>query len=230
MLTDTPALAYAGARVAGATRLVHRRALRATARLLLPSSILAVRGRGAGGRVALTFDDGPDTLTGAYLEVLARHRARATFFVLGEAAAGRPADIAAIAAAGHEIGVHGFSHRRFTEMTAAELVADLRRTRALLPAVPDRPLVRPPRGLLGAAALLTCARAGFRVVLWSLDSDDARVVDAAAVGRVAARVRSGDIVLLHEGQPWTLEALPSLLRGLDEAGFRAVTVTELLRA
>jgi peptidoglycan-N-acetylglucosamine deacetylase len=207
-----------------------RRLARGAAERLVPARVLVVRGRRGDRRVALTFDDGPDPLTRAYLDVLERHGARATFFVLGRTIEDRIDDLGDMVRRGHEVAGHGFSHKRFTRMNGAELRGELARTAALLPPGPGRALVRPPHGVATARSLLRCARAGYRTVLWSCDSGDGQ---ARTPGEVAAwlapeRVRPGDIVLLHEGQPWTLDALPTVLDRLRRAGYTFSTVSEIL--
>ena len=89
--------------------------------------------------------------------------------------------------------------------------------------------MRPPRGRLSPSAFLATARAGFTTVLWSHDSDDCRTDAAdAVVKRVVDRAENGDIVLLHEEQRWTLDAIAPLAAGLRQAGFELVTVSALL--
>jgi peptidoglycan/xylan/chitin deacetylase (PgdA/CDA1 family) len=194
--------------------------------LLGPASPVIRRGRRHDPRVALTFDDGPDHRTDEYLAVLARFRARATFFVIGEAAAQRPQAIARIAAAGHELAVHGYTHRPFPALRGRALREELSRTAALLP---HPRLVRPPRGALSIGSVARCLGARLRTVLWSLDSDDCRTTSARQIAATVAKASGGEIVLLHEGQDWTLAALPRILEGLAVAGLAPVTVSELLR-
>jgi peptidoglycan/xylan/chitin deacetylase (PgdA/CDA1 family) len=197
----------------------------------LPRRVLVRRGPSARRRVALTFDDGPDALTDAYLDVLDRFGARATFFVVGSACARHPEALRHVVARGHEVGGHGFSHTPFTKLDATALRAELDSTAALLPPVRGRlRLVRPPKGATSLRTLMICARAGYTTVLWSRDSDDCRTT---AADEVAARVTAentapGDIVLLHEGQPWTLAALPRILESLARDGFEAVPIGELM--
>jgi peptidoglycan/xylan/chitin deacetylase (PgdA/CDA1 family) len=206
-----------------------RRAPRALARLL-PASIFVDRARTAGRRIALTFDDGPDPLTSRYLDALDGVGARCTFFLCGDACVRRPEDVLAIVRRGHEVAGHGYTHTRFTELSSVALADELARTSALLlPTAAGRPLVRPPYGTLSARVLVRLARAGYTVALWSVDSLDFSLRDP---GELAARltpdrVRPGDIVLLHEGQSWTLAALPAIVGGLVDAGYQLVTVSEL---
>ena len=75
-----------------------------------------------------------------------------------------------------------------------------------------------------------CAAAGYTTVMWSRDSDDCRTLasDDVVARVVPADLTPGEIVLLHEGQSWTLAALPRILTALADAGWRAVTVGEIL--
>ncbi len=206
--------------------------MRAVAEALIPPSLLVLRGPSHRREIALTFDDGPERLVREYLDVLDRFSARATFFLLGECMAVRRDDLHEIVRRGHEVASHGFSHKRFTLMTRVELDDELTRTDDELP-IPQRtrPLCRPPQGAVNARVLAQLGLRGYTTVLWSLDSDDCRTEDPKQVAeRVApGAVSPGEIVLLHEGQGWTLEALPAILEGLTGAGYALVTVGELLR-
>jgi peptidoglycan-N-acetylglucosamine deacetylase len=197
----------------------------------LPNSILVRRGPTTARRLALTFDDGPHELTDAYLDVLDRFGARATFFVVGQACVRRREALYRIVARGHEVAGHGFTHTAFPGLDAPALRDELRRTAALLPpARTARALVRPPTGATSLRSLALCARAGYTTVLWSRDSDDCRtsVPDEVAARLAPEVVQPGDIVLLHEAQAWTLAALPRILEGLSTAGWQLVTVSDLL--
>ena len=207
--------------------------LKNAARALAPSSLLVTRGRTDRRAVALTFDDGPEALLDEYLAVLERFGARATFFVLGSACAQRRDGLLEIVRRGHEVASHGYTHKRFPTLSAAALDDELALTAALLP-VPRtrRPLVRPPQGATTLKSLVRTSLRGYTTVLWSLDSDDCRTRSPSEVAAKVApeRVAPGEIVLLHEGQSWTLEALPAIVGGLQRAGYALVTVGELLRA
>jgi peptidoglycan/xylan/chitin deacetylase (PgdA/CDA1 family) len=158
---------------------------------------------------------------------------RATFFLVGKLCADRPGDVGEVASRGHEIGGHGYTHTPFSQLGRGALLAELERTAALLPATTtSRRLVRPPHGAVSVRSLHTTASAGFTTVLWSYDSNDCRTRDAAALCRGFREkpVIAGDIVLLHEGQPWTLQTLPALIEALVEAGHELCTVSELIDA
>lgn len=84
---------------------------------------------------------------------------------------------------------------------------------------------------MSPASVLTCLREGFTTALWSHDSGDARTTsadDVCAAFEDDRRLAAGAVVLLHEGQPWTLQALPTVLGKLSEAGHDFVTLGELL--
>ncbi len=198
----------------------------------VPAAVAVTRGkRTAPKRVAITFDDGPDEMTARYLDVCDAIGLRATFFVIGENAAERPDLVLEYVRRGHELAGHGYTHTAFTKLAPAVLVDELARTADLLPASPTpRPLVRPPKGALSPSSVLRTALAGFTTVLWSLDSDDCRTRDPNVVReRVSPRtVAPGEIILMHELQPWTLDALPGIVGSLRDAGFELCTVGELL--
>jgi peptidoglycan/xylan/chitin deacetylase (PgdA/CDA1 family) len=212
---------------------VRSRLLRETAALALPRSVLLTHGaRGrARKRIALTFDDGPDPMTMDYLGVLDRLGVRATFFLVGQNIESSPTLVRQYTRFGHELGCHGWTHEPFTTMSGEQLHDELERTsRLLCREVGHVRLVRPPRGAMSMRALLRIAASGYTTVLWSVDSDDCRTCDPRAVeGRLArTKLASGDIVLLHELQPWTLQALPRLVGALRRDAWEFVTVSELL--
>lgn len=177
--------------------------------------------------VALTFDDGPhpDT-TPRLLDSLADANARATFFVVGERAKQYPDLVRRIAHEGHAVGVHGLKHRTMATQSAARIEADLREAVAIIETIIGEPLprpvlLRPPYGFRTATMAHTAHRLGFLCVAWSLDGRDYDSVGADELtARVAARLCSGNIVLLHERPraPVAIEALPRLVAAIREAG------------
>ena len=213
-----------------------RSSARKLAEAILPASMVVWRrpagatSEGGAGRVALTFDDGPDEMTPEYLSVLADLGVRSTFFLIGSQCEQKPELVTRIAEAGHEVGAHGYTHRRFPSLRRRELRTELSETQRLLPPTASKPLVRPPHGAMSFSSMLTCARAGFTTVLWSHDSNDCRTERASDVIASFERIelRHGDIVLMHEGQRWTIDALPRVVERLREAGHALVTVGELL--
>jgi peptidoglycan/xylan/chitin deacetylase (PgdA/CDA1 family) len=203
------------------------------ASLALPGSMFWAHGKRdrACKRLALTFDDGPDAMTAKYLEVLSRLGVRATFFLVGENAAREPGLVREYRRRGHDIGGHGWTHDRFSNMSDERLRDELTRTEAALGAREGHArIVRPPKGAMSLRSLLRVTAAGYTTVLWSLDSDDCRGRDPRLIERRLApqAIAPGDVVLLHELQPWTLEALPGVVHALCDDGWELVTVSELM--
>jgi peptidoglycan-N-acetylglucosamine deacetylase len=163
--------------------------------------------------------------------VLERYGVRATFFVVGELCARHPELVLAIERAGHELAGHGYTHRRFTNLSPRALFDELERTRALLPAAAGkRPVVRPPHGAVSLTSTLTSASAGYTTLLWSYDSNDwATHCTDDVVGTFSEHpVDPGEIILFHEGQTWTLDALPRVIECLQKAGHELTTTGDLL--
>lgn len=158
--------------------------------------------------MALTFDDGPnDPHTLRLLELLARHQAKATFFLIGRYVQRRPEIARQIQAAGHVIGNHSFTHPNLIFVSAARLRQELEDCRkALEDAIGSpAPLFRPPFGGRRPNVLRTARNMGFSTVMWSVTGFDWNAPSAdAIVQKVARQLESrrparGEIVLLHDG-------------------------------
>ncbi|GAA2866389.1 hypothetical protein GCM10010517_25870 [Streptosporangium fragile] len=177
--------------------------------------------------VALTFDDGPGPYTDKLLGYLAKYRARATFFVVGQNTVMSGAVVRRTAQAGHEIGGHSWSHRDLTKLTAADVRADLRRTeQAIRDATGVTPkIVRPPYGALNATVRKATNQP---MILWSVDTEDWRYRNTSRVVRTAIKgAKPGSIILFHDIHATSVEAIPQVLRTLSARGYHFVTVSEL---
>jgi peptidoglycan/xylan/chitin deacetylase (PgdA/CDA1 family) len=190
--------------------------------------------------VALTFDDGPSEWTPAIAAALERHGCKGTFFLLGPAVERDPATVRALAAAGHELASHLWTHANPEAMGHAAIRDEDGRTRAAIAAAAGvaATLVRPPY----CAAPKRVARAvprGSTVVLRDVDPEDWRAEDPKrVVAAVLGTIRPGAIVCLHDGiapgnrgtrtREVTAAALSALVPALLERGLRPVTVSELL--
>jgi peptidoglycan/xylan/chitin deacetylase (PgdA/CDA1 family) len=125
-----------------------------------------------------------------------------------------------IAAAGHVIGNHTWTHPRLTALGAAARDEEVRRTQDLLADLTGtRPaLFRPPYGDTDAAVAATITGHGLTEVLWTVDTRDWAGASAASVVSAAEAVRPGGIVLMHEGRTETVEAVPRILAALARRG------------
>jgi peptidoglycan-N-acetylglucosamine deacetylase len=182
---------------------------------------------------ALTFDDGPGPqTTPGLLEVLRRHSATATFFLVGERVRAHPELVAAITAAGHEIANHLMRDERSALVPDPRFRRDLAEVSELLAPYGPVRWFRPGSGVFTPRMLRSAAAQGLRAVLGTLVAGnrggpaDARIAPDLAVG-----VRPGSIVVLHEGTPQrsgVVETTDELLGLLAARGLSAVTVAELV--
>jgi peptidoglycan-N-acetylglucosamine deacetylase len=202
-------------------------------RLLLPR----LAGIGRTAHVALTFDDGPDPAsTPAFLDLLAARDVHATFFLLGSMADRAPSLAAEIAAAGHEIAVHGWEHRYTILRDPFDMYQDLARARdAVAAATGQRArFFRPPYGVLSSGALLASRRLELSPVLWSTWGREwtRGATPESVFGTVLAGLRGGATVLLHDSDCTSPRgaasaALGALPRLLDECAERGLAVGTL---
>ena len=185
--------------------------------------------------VALTIDDGPTReWTPQVLVILRRHGAKATFFVVGERARAAPGQVLRAAAAGHELANHTWEHRDLTQHGEAFDRGSLERTHEFLADLTGQPptVCRPPYGRIDSVGLAVCAGLHYGVMLWSdhVTGSNAR----ADVDTTLRQASPGSIVLAHDGGPEPnvslMKQLDRLVASMTDAGYRFVTVSELLAA
>ena len=194
--------------------------------------------------IALTFDDGPSRLyTPAILDVLKEKDVKASFFVLGTAAAMEPQVLKRVYDEGHDIGNHTFTHPDLSEIPSAQLDLELNATQRVLEsklgirtALFRPPFVRDiePETSEQARTLLASAALGYITIGQRIDPLDwGRPGVEEIVRRTVsyAHRRSGNVVLLHDGggdRSQTIAALPKIIDQLRADGYRFVTIHELL--
>ncbi|WP_456406386.1 polysaccharide deacetylase family protein [Thiolapillus sp.] len=195
---------------------------------------LLFRGPHPSGKVlALSFDDGPHPEhSSGILDALGEAGVHATFFVVGEEAEKYPHLVRRMLDEGHQVANHTHIHYGLQNSTSKEYVADVEYCQALLENICGQKLersFRPPYGSIPPAVFMRLVSQGYRMVLWSVDSDDSRLENAADLVRSISRKEliAGDVLLLHEDYAHTLEALPDILCLLRKRGFDFVTCSEL---
>lgn len=209
-----------------------------TLKVLARPVVGTVTGVHTGNRVAaLTFDDGPDPVhTPRLLDVLERHAARATFFMVGDRAHRHPTIVEQAAAAGHSIANHSWSHPSFAYVSGRERRRQIRSCQGALAPHGVR-LFRSPGGHQTPGSVLDARILGFDVIGWDIDPLDytARSADEIA-GHVLRELRPGSIIVLHDSiyhdpsidRTPTIEAVDRILRSVG-GEYEFLTVPELLR-
>ncbi|MEK6749926.1 MAG: polysaccharide deacetylase family protein [Pseudomonadota bacterium] len=173
--------------------------------------------------VGITFDDGPHPdYTPLVLNALDALNIKATFFFIGEQALLYPELVREVLKRGHALGGHSMHHKELPLMTPKELLDDLRSTSDILSQAGDRRcmMFRPPRGRFNWRTLKIACGAGFKLVHWSVTYSDYRCegVDALRVRLKMRPPRSGDIILLHDNNPFTIEFLADVVKAVRARG------------
>ena len=185
--------------------------------------------------IALSFDDGPHPrLTPIILEILEEYGIKATFFMVGENVGYYPDTARAVAEAGHEIGNHTFSHRRFSRMSEGEMMEEISSCEKAISGIWGHPVhyVRPPEGQMNETVRRVAGSLDYRIILWDVDTRDwAHTPPEEITRHILNTVQSGDIILMHDfigyNSP-TPAALRMVIPALLERGFSFVTVGELV--
>lgn len=188
--------------------------------------------------IALTFDDGPSLRdTGTLLDLLANEDVRVTFFVLGSQLASgktRRALTARAAEEGHEIANHGYSHLLLKQASETQIREELSKTSVLIEQTTgSKPtLMRAPMNGFNDTTKAVCQDLEMAIVSWSWQNcpedwnhrgDPQYIADF-----VVEHAENGQIILLHDTNNTTIEAMPAMIAGLKARGFRFMTVSELL--
>lgn len=191
--------------------------------------------------VALTFDDGPyPPYTGQVLDILREEGVPATFFVIGRNAEKYPDLVRRMVAEGHQVGNHTYNHVDLLKADRATIADEVDRTNRVIASITGAPakVVRPPHGFRDAVVLEVMAERGLKVVEWSVLSRDWTNPGVETIARrTLAKVKSGAVILLHDGdgvaaaapRAQTVEAARRIIRDLKARGFKFVTVDEILK-
>lgn len=185
--------------------------------------------------IALTIDDGPwPKTTEAMLDIFKEHDVKATFFWVGSALKNHPEIAKRVVAEGHAIGNHTWNHL-YKRMNPATAKSEIEKTNDLIYQTTGvkTSIFRPPGGYLNNGLAAYAKSQNKAVVMWSLTSADTdpRAKYQVFVKNVVKGAKPGAIVLMHDGggnRERTVKALPEIITGLKQQGYRFVTVPELL--
>jgi peptidoglycan/xylan/chitin deacetylase (PgdA/CDA1 family) len=183
--------------------------------------------------VAIGFDDGPWSDTAAFVSMLERSHAQATFFMIGrQVNASYRTTLLRELKDGDVLGDHTFTHPYLTMVgdVRGQLQGTIAAIRSLTGYTPC--VFRPPYGAYDASVVRTASSVGLATVLWNVDPADYTLPGTAAiVQRVLSQVQPGSIVISHDGggpRGQTLAAYPRIIAALRARGYRIVTIPELL--
>ena len=193
---------------------------------------------------ALTFDDGPKPeFAIPLLNLLDQHHVRATFFVVGKEALTHPDIIYRMHQSGHELGNHSYSHHRMDSLSKDKVYEEIERTNKVLEKISNQKInfFRPPGGRLNKTVRSAVKDHNLEIAFWDINPGDYtfftqglsikgdRIKNLARhiSEKVLTNIKSGDIILLHNGGPETLESLPTIINRLRQKGYKFVTLTEL---
>ncbi|MDQ0876499.1 peptidoglycan/xylan/chitin deacetylase (PgdA/CDA1 family) [Paenibacillus sp. V4I3] len=197
-----------------------------------------LRGSAQEKKVALTFDDGPDTrFTPKVLDALKASQVKATFFVLGAQANAHPDIIRRIVKEGHVIGNHSYSHANLPKLTVDKFQSQIISTESVLQGLIGYApkLIRPPYGAINEEQVRWIADHHYLIVNWNVDSLDWKSLNSDQVlNNIMQQTKPGSIILQHSGGAdsqdlsGTVQAIGPLISKLKAAGYTFVTVPELL--
>ena len=187
-------------------------------------------GSGSQKIIALTFDDGPKKDTSRILDILKAKGVKATFFLVGKQVVLFPDTVKRIAKDGHEIGNHTYDHEDLEYLTEKEITQQIFKNVATLRSLTGRDVrfLRPPGCHEGKKLPTVMRRFGFTTVLWT--SDCARYEGTTRkklYNYAVSSARPGGIILLHNLELVTVQALPDIIDTLKSRGYRFVTLSEM---
>ena len=187
----------------------------------------------AGSEIAMTFDDGPHPkLTPMLLDMMKERGIKGTFFLVGKNVAEYPEIAQRIVAEGHEVANHSWAHPQLTKLGPDALKKEIADTNDAIHRATgiQTTIMRPPYGAINASITKRLNEEfGLTVALWSVDSIDWRIRNAAHVTKlITEKAAPGAIILAHDIHPSTVQAMPAVFDTLTAKGYKFVTVSELI--
>jgi peptidoglycan-N-acetylglucosamine deacetylase len=186
--------------------------------------------------VAITFDDGPNPVyTPQVLEIFSEAKGKATFFMIGEQMRNHPEVVKQVAAGGHQVGNHTYTHPKLSQLNTAECLEELEQTEKVIEELTGRkPVIfRPPYLDYNQDTVSLLQKKRYPMIgalnLEAQDWEQPGVEHILEKSRNA--VKNGSILIFHDGfgdRSQTIEAVRMLVSELTSQGYQLVTVSELL--
>ena len=177
--------------------------------------------------VAVTYDDGPGSLTTQLIDTLKAEQAGATFFVQCKNVNLMPDVVKQVAANGYEIGSHTMTHPDLTKLPEDKVKSEVNGCGSIVTGITGKPVTmfRPPYGAVNSTVI---AAVGKPAILWSIDTNDWQDPGAdALVQRSVPNAKRGDIILFHDTHAGSVQTAEQVIFGLKDRGLTPVTVTQL---
>ena len=174
--------------------------------------------------VALTFDDGPNNgSTEKVLRILEEESVKAVFFLIGEQVKKYPEVARKIAEQGHLIGNHTLTHRNLRKLASREIEEELLVTQKIIADVTgvSPKIMRPPMGRVSFRTVEIAKRFGLKTIMWTKSAKDYKMrgTDFVLKRLNSKNIKTGDIILFHDGNEDAVNALPCILRDLKSSGY-----------
>ncbi|TCN62884.1 polysaccharide deacetylase family protein [Acetobacteroides hydrogenigenes] len=190
------------------------------------------RAKGNSKSIALTFDDGPDSVwTPKVLEVLRRYNVKATFFCIGDKVEKHPQLVKMLIEEGHIVGNHTYYHTSFFPLLSTKkMVDELQRCNEALTNITGESitLFRPPFGVTNPTIAASVRELGYKVVGWSIRSfDTVKSEREKVLRRILKKAHAGGVILMHdnlENSDWLVE---QVIVNLHEQGYEIKRLDEL---
>lgn len=187
--------------------------------------------------VALTLDDGPDPrFTPQVLDILRNYHVPATFFVIGSHAQKCPELISRMINEGHEVENHTNSHADLDQCSKPQIGLEIQQNEDTIERITHRNqhFFRPPKGICNPNIMEIAAQKGYKTVLWTICIERSTLKTSQELAqRVIQAAAPGVIILGHDGnldRTKTVDALPIIIESYQEAGYKFVTLDELMAA
>jgi peptidoglycan/xylan/chitin deacetylase (PgdA/CDA1 family) len=182
--------------------------------------------------IALTFDDGPDSVqTPRILDVLEKWKVEAAFFCIGSKVEKNRQLIAEMQEKGHLVGNHSYSHvTSFPLFSTRRMIADIQRSEEALKLATGKPVkfFRPPFGVTNPLLRKALKAFDYYVIGWDVRSLDTSIADVdKVVNRIVKKLRPGSIILLHDPLPHSEQILTKILIYLSDNGYTIKRVDKL---
>lgn len=182
--------------------------------------------------VTLTFDDGPSgRFTERLLDGLEERNVKATFLLCGYRMEQYPALTNQIYEKGHEIGLHGYSHKTLQHTCREGALREIKKSMAFIPEGCHITFFRSPGGLCSKDVVEVAKEQGLSILHWSVDPKDWAIHEASTItNSVVSKIKDGDVILLHDMSDSSVDAAFAIIDQLQVQGYRFVTASQLAAA